>query len=428
MKKIIDRLNTTASSNAKLQILQDNKHLKTLREFFRLALDPKITFFIRKIPEYETSFVHSLTLAEAFDALSVLSTRQKTGQAGIDHLRGILEAVTEDDAELIKAVIRKNPGCGVAEGAVNKTWKGLIEAFPVMLATPYSDAVMNKVTFPVIVQTKMDGARITAVVENEAVRLFTRQGNLVLTNAFDHMSSLPEGAYDGEIVAVDDDEKILDRKTGNGYVNKAVRGTLSIFEAECLRLVLWDYIDLNSFWAGRTTDFPYADRLSQLQQNVDGEAKLTTVKSIIANSLEKVTACFNAEIADGNEGIILKTINHQWESKRSKSLIKFKAENECDLVIVGFNQGEPASKFKDTLGSIICESADGKLCVNVSGMDDATRNHIWNNKEEYMSKIVAVKYNTRITDKNRGVESLYLPRFVEVRFDKVTADTIDAII
>ena len=40
----------------------------------------------------------------------------------------------------------------------------------------------------------------------------------------------------------------------------------------------------------------------------------------------------------------------------------------------------------------------------------------------FRSKIVAVKYNARITNK-QGEESLFLPIFVEVREDKDVADS-----
>jgi hypothetical protein len=39
-----------------------------------------------------------------------------------------------------------------------------------------------------------------------------------------------------------------------------------------------------------------------------------------------------------------------------------------------------------------------------------------------VGRIVAVKYNARITDKTSSVASLFLPVFVEFRSDKNTAD------
>jgi hypothetical protein len=47
---------------------------------------------------------------------------------------------------------------------------------------------------------------------------------------------------------------------------------------------------------------------------------------------------------------------------------------------------------------------------------------LWHIKQEILDKIVAVKYNTRIKNK-QGEESLFLPIFVELRDDKDVADS-----
>jgi hypothetical protein len=52
-----------------------------------------------------------------------------------------------------------------------------------------------------------------------------------------------------------------------------------------------------------------------------------------------------------------------------------------------------------------------------SGFNDDQRNQ----GDELIGKIVAVKYNARITNKE-GDQSLFLPIFIEVRNDKDTAD------
>jgi hypothetical protein len=108
-----------------------------------------------------------------------------------------------------------------------------------------------------------------------------------------------------------------------------------------------------------------------------------------------------------------------WEDKRSKDQVKFKAELECDLMIVGWEEG--TGKNKGRLGALICESADGAIRVNVgSGYTDEQR-------QEYVvdyvvGKVATVKYNARIQDKAGNVESLFLPTFIELREDKRIAD------
>ena len=93
---------------------------------------------------------------------------------------------------------------------------------------------------------------------------------------------------------------------------------------------------------------------------------------------------------------------------------------ECDLKIVGLEEG--TGKYVGKLGALICESDDGVVKVSVgSGFNDAQRYNIWVDRNVILNKIVAVKYNARITNK-QGEESLFLPIFVEVRDDKDVAD------
>jgi ATP-dependent DNA ligase len=108
-----------------------------------------------------------------------------------------------------------------------------------------------------------------------------------------------------------------------------------------------------------------------------------------------------------------------WEDKRSKDQVKFKAELECDLMIVGWEQG--TGKNKNRLGALICESADGVIRVNVgSGFSDEQRDEF--TVDMVVGKVATVKYNARIQDKSGNAESLFLPTFIELREDKRIAD------
>ena len=130
-------------------------------------------------------------------------------------------------------------------------------------------------------------------------------------------------------------------------------------------------------------------------------------------------------LADGQEGIILKDKDGIWENKRAKHQIKFKGEMECDLEITEVVEG--TGKYAGKLGAVVCRSRpeDGKyLTVNVgSGFNDDHRDNLWAIRDQLVGKIVAVKYNMRSKNK-AGEESLFLPIFVEVRYDKDVADTI----
>ena len=81
------------------------------------------------------------------------------------------------------------------------------------------------------------------------------------------------------------------------------------------------------------------------------------------------------------------------------------------------------------VGSIIFESGDGKVRVSVSGMSDTLRKQITDEIDDLIknSAIGTVKYNERITKKDGGTDSLFLPRLVKMRPDKTVPDNSDVI-
>jgi DNA ligase-1 len=109
-------------------------------------------------------------------------------------------------------------------------------------------------------------------------------------------------------------------------------------------------------------------------------------------------------------------MNGNWEDKRSKTQIKYKGELECDLKIVGIQEGQ--GKYAGMLGAILCESSDGLIKVSVgSGFTDDQRKR----RDVIVGKVAAVKYNARIVNRD-GEHSLFLPVLIEIRDDKTEAD------
>ena len=222
------------------------------------------------------------------------------------------------------------------------------------------------------------------------------------------------------------DHQFADRQTGNGILNKANKGTISDKEAALVHATVWDSIPYAYFADGHCPT-PYSKRFAQLSKVVNGQSsvdkRIWLVASDIVETQEQASTIFEQYLAQGLEGIILKDGAGVWEDKRAKHQIKFKGELECDLKIVGVEEGN--GKAAGSLGAIICESSDGVVKVRVgSGFNDAQRKNYWG--ENLLDKIVAVKYNCRIRNK-LGEESLFLPVFIELRDDKDEADSSEVI-
>jgi hypothetical protein len=437
---IRDILDDLASNNSRLykeKILKLNQDNEVLKSVIKLALDPFVNFYIRKIPDYTLNLNPKKqdTLDKAILRLNLLSSRTLTGNAGIDHLSIVLGSVHPMDATVIERIIAKDLKCGVSEATVNKIWPGLIPSYPCMLASAYDQRLVERVQWPAFAQLKMDGMRFNAIVKNGKVEFRSRNGKEIqIPNPnfeipFRKMAEWYgiDMVFDGELVVVDEAGSILDRKTGNGVLNKAVKGTMSNAEALMVRATVWDAITVAGFEAGREA-VSYNDRLIKLyacigalQRDLRQLSHLVTLvyTKKIASEYE-AKKIFEEFLAEGQEGIILKTKEGIWEDKRSKSLIKFKGELECDLRVVDWEEG--TGKNVGRLGALVLESSCGGIRVNVgTGFSDADRNSITHANS--VGRIVAVKYNARITDKTSSTASLFLPVFVEFRSDKSEADS-----
>lgn len=422
-----------AANNSRLfktGLLNQHSDNAILKEIVRLALDPFTQFYQRKIPKYKPANPNQAdSLHSVISSLAMLSSRQVTGNAAIDYLTKLLSSLEVDDAKVIERIIKKDLKCGVSVATVNEVWPGLIHEYPCMLCSPFDEKLVKKIQWPAYVQLKMDGMRFNAIVKNNKCEFRSRNGKEIdilgnLEKDFVKLAGGYDVVFDGELlVMLEGDYQFADRQTGNGILNKAVKGTISEKEASQVHATLWDVIPLDDFKQGKCIT-PYEKRFVHLSSLIEQlpakNKKIWVVASDIAQNQEEATEIFKNYLEKGLEGIILKDKSSIWEDKRSKSQIKFKGEEECDLKIVGIQDG--TGKYEGMIGAILCESSDGILKVDVgSGFKDDDRKK---DRSEYIGKIAAIKYNMRIKNK-QGEESLFLPVFLEVREDKTEADSIE---
>ena len=421
----LNDLASNASRNYKIEQLQKNVDNEVLRNVVRLALDPFTQFYQRKIPKYTAT--GGGCLVKAIDDLYDLSSRSVTGNAAIQRLTEILSGLDSCNAKVIERIIQKDLKCGVQVSTANAVWAGLIREYPVMLCSPFEQKLVDKINYPAYAQLKMDGMRFNAIVRDGKCEFRSRNGKEILLlgnleQEFIALAGSVDCVFDGELLVMfDGDYQFADRQTGNGILNKANKGTISEKEASQVHATVWDVIPYVMFETGYCAT-PYSKRFSSLEILVNKQSsknkKIWLVTSDIVQNLDEAQVLFEGYLEKGLEGIILKDGSGDWEDRRAKHQIKFKGELECDLKIVAVEEGK--GKAEGMLGAIVCESADGVVKVSVgSGFSDLQRKQYW--AENLVDRIVAIKYNSRITNK-QGEESLFLPVFIELRDDKDIAD------
>lgn len=413
---ILDILEELAGDNSRLAkeaILKREINNEILKAVLVAALNPYVVYGIKKIPNY-TEGQRLYPLSQAIGMLKDLSSRRYTGNAAIEYLAHILSSVNPEDATVIELIIARDLRIGCSEVTVNKIWPGLIPTFDVLLC--HKDT--SGIKYPAFAQLKGDGMRCHLQYDGENVFAFSRQGQKI--DLADHFLETAKKlmkageVWDGELLVVDAPGKFLDRKTGNGIINKAVKNTISPEETKMVRFLTWDIVD----FAGTIS---YIDRLQTMNERFNAVNMSSILfipcPTIIVNSEAEALKFFKQMRAEGAEGAVIKNFDLKWVGDRVKGAGKMKAVEEADLKIVGVIPGK--GKYKGMIGSYLCETSDGIIKVAVgSGLTDEQRKETWKN-----GTIIAVLYNEKIQDKKTGEWSLFLPRFVEVRIDKKVANT-----
>lgn len=215
-------------------------------------------------------------------------------------------------------------------------------------------------------QIKYDGYRMMVRVGAD-VRLYSKQGHdwtsqLPLVRDAVLASALPEGWYDGELVACDDD--------GRPNFGK-LQASLTLTRQKCLVLYLFDAPFAHGY---DLRHVPLVERLGVLR------ALLPRDKAGSVRFAESLTgdpaAIFEAACAMRLEGVMCKRNDAPYVSRRSRSWLKWKCGYREKFVVVGYS-----GRKDGPIGSLFVASPNeaGNLvyCGKVeSGYTDADRREL----------------------------------------------------
>lgn len=430
---IWQRLRCTSSTKHKLEILQENKDNETLKLWIHYALNPYLTYGVRALTnqalvnseteEHVDVSIYSEPYKEFFNLLDNLHNRVFTGNIAKKKIETFCSKVDAKTVELFNACLNKDINCGVSITTVNKVWPNLIPTFAIAKANPFN----NTIPYPCVAELKMNGVRCIAKVKNGKVTLYSSNGRVaegltVIENSILKAIRKYYGLKFKQVSLVLDGELTgSTRRAVSGIFNKALKGTIQASDQDNLLYTVFDLLTGDE-WEKRCCKRPQKDRWTDLQRlfKHNSSKHIDLVDSWIVDELSKIRVIFTNLIEDGKEGLIIKDPNAPYSFTRNSAFQKIKAELEADLVIVEFLQG--TGKRSDYFGSLECASSDGKIRVLVgSGLTDEDLKYFTEHREESIGKVITVKYNAVIKDK-MGNMSLFLPRFVELRSDKLVAD------
>lgn len=412
--RIINEIKETSSTNSKLDILKRESENELLKKvlYYTYSDNLQYGFSEKKLRELlNTSQVLNEKWDNVFNMLDELSISNINDSLRINVITFLLSQ-SEDIRELYIKILTKDLRCNISTKTINKAIKGLIKSWEVQQGYPINKVKLKKNEW-IALSLKLNGIRSS----HFAGYFRSRQNKIML--GLDHVKEdLIKLGIDKDYFV---DGEMIRKNTDNISDNENFRLTTSIINSDDnnktgIEYVIFDILPKEEFMNGESK-LGFKDRLEQLRklENKIKELELQNVRiaptyytgtdhSMIEKILQKVDS-------EGYEGLMC-IRDMPYKTKRHNGILKCKVFLSADCRIIGYEEGD--GKYKGVLGSFIIDYKGNKVNVG-SGYTDEQRIQFWQERDNYINRILEVKYKEESKDKNTGLVSLQFPTFVCIR-------------
>lgn len=378
-------------------------------------LDPTVSLHIK-----ERSLSRGISLVDAvpYDHLIVmcndLCAKKALKDSDIARVQVTLNQIEDDRLRnYAEQFLCKSISLGISAKTVNKAvGYSAIPVMEVMLANKYFDHPHELGNCWYTITEKLDGIRCVAIVRKGSDPiLYSRQGQQIeglesveraLTKMRERVSF--DFVFDGELL-------ISNRES---YPSKEqYKQTTKIVRREGpkagITYHVFDMVSVDSFlW--HTPTKPYSIRRQTLNEMFEGYYSLwLKLLPVLYNGRnpDMVHVCLDEQRALDHEGVMINLDGAPYVFGRTSSLLKVKVMSDCDLEIIGVQEGK--GKFEGTLGALIVNYKGNPVGVG-SGLSDEIRGLVWNNPDDYIGRIATIQYFEETNDAD-GKLSIRFPVF-----------------
>ena len=391
------------------------------------AYNPFYAFNVKQVPETK-GLTHMPNPWPRFWALlEDLRTRGISGHRARDAIQACAEQFDSDEWNgLARRVLIKDLRCGISEKTINKVvgkTEYRIPVFSCQLAQDSTDQP-KKLRGIKRLECKLDGVRVLAVVSGSACTLYSRNGK-----EFENFPQIAE--------AIIDQRKAFQhgRGTGGHFVldgeivgesfQKLMKQAHRKSDSETLDMVyhIFDILPLDSFKEGHWNAQQYKriEWLESARSILSDETDCLRIMNGLDVDLDTTEGhdimrrYAEDAVAEGFEGIMIKSMDAPYECKRSDHWMKWKPTITVDLTIVGFEEG--TGRNLGRLGAIIYEGVDNERNIRVNvgtGYSDNDRDEFWAARDQLLGVIGEIQADA-VTQNQDGSFSLRFPRHVRFR-------------
>jgi DNA ligase-1 len=390
------------------------------------AYNPFYVFGIRQVPETENLTGRDNPWTQFWAMLEGLRTRSITGNRAREAIEQMSQQFDSEEWNMLaRRVLIKDLRCGISEKTLNKvlgntTWK--IPVFTCQLAQDSADQP-KKLRGIKRLEVKLDGVRVLAVVSGNTCTLYSRNGK-----EFENFPQIAQAILDNrrafQYGRGTGGHFVLDGEIVGESFQKLMKQAHRKSDAKTDNMVyhIFDVLPLDAFKEGHCNMQQYK-RVEWIESAQDRLLETDCLRAMTGLDVDLDTAQGHdimqrfAEdaVAEGFEGIMIKSMDAPYICKRSDSWMKWKPTISVDLTIVGFEPG--TGRNLNRLGAIICEGEDNdrRIRVNVgTGFSDALRDEYWANRDDLLGHLVEVQADA-VTQNQDGSYSLRFPRFLRFR-------------
>lgn len=388
-----------------------------LMAFFRFLLNPAIVTGLSdaKINKKVTAKPDINVQYLSCGYLYIMGAGHNTGSdASIATIQNYLHKNPEYE-EFLKRLFTKNLPIGVEAATINKVYgEEIIPVWEVQQGYPIDKYKFKKGEL-IFASRKLNGSRGTYFKGD----IISRQEQKF--EGLDHIIKDIEKiigtdyAVDGELI----------RRNIDGLTDgQNFRETISILNSDgndksLIKFVIFDIVPIDEFERDACTE-NYSvrkKRLLDLKNKIqkNGTQNIEVVQMVYEGTdVNDVYDWLDYAVKHDWEGLV---VNRQVPYRRTRhnGCLKVKRFYTVDLRITAIEEGQ--NRLAGTMGALVVDYKGNELRVG-SGFDDAMRVAVWANPDNYIGKIVEVKFKEKSCDKKTGLESLQFPTFVRFRNDK----------
>lgn len=386
-----------------------------------LLLDARTPFGIRdKSLHRQVKAAANHEYEDLLDMCEDLAGKNGISDVDIANVQQFLSRIEEPELRIFAdQFVTKSLALGVAASTFNKAiGYNALGQTECMLAKKYFEHTKKVEGKEFTITEKLDGIRAIASVVDGEVFINSRQGVPIqgLVEVESDLLRLYRQLKERNFTL--DGELIIDNR--DDYLSKEQykRTTMIVRKDGEKHGVTYHVFDCMGYLWG-THDIScesYSERRRFLQEwcfcNADKFTHLHLVPVLYSGTdTKQILQELDIQRKLGHEGVMVNLNDEPYEIGRSSAIFKVKVMQDCDLKIVGMEEG--SGRLHGTLGNLLVDYKGTTVGVG-TGFTDEDRMVFWNNQQKFIGRVVTIQYFEETCDA-KGVPSIRFPVYKELR-------------